>query len=32
VPGDLRAAFMERVADDVERLRQLVRDDLEEWR
>ena len=31
-PGDLRAAFMERVADDVERLRQLVGDDLEEWR
>jgi len=32
VPADLRAAFWEQVGDDVERLRQLVADDLEEWR
>jgi hypothetical protein len=32
VPGGLRASFQERVADDVERLRHLVGDELEEWR
>jgi hypothetical protein len=31
-PAGLRAAFRERVRDDVERLRQLAGDDLEEWR
>jgi hypothetical protein len=32
VPAGLRAAFRERVVDDVERLRRLTDDDLEEWR
>jgi hypothetical protein len=32
VSADLRAAFRKRVDDDVERLRDLVDDELEEWR
>jgi hypothetical protein len=32
LPPGLRAAFWEQVGDDVERLRRLMDDDLEEWR
>jgi len=32
LPGDLRRSFQERVTDDVERLRNLLDDDIEEWR
>lgn len=32
VPAEVRAAFLERTADDTERLRELLDDDLEEWR
>jgi hypothetical protein len=32
LPGRDRAAFLERTADDTDRLRELLDDDLEEWR